>query len=117
MFKVFVAELHAALNRLRGSRDAQQEAARSESERIDRQLERLIDAVLAGGDARILNARMRDFEARQEALQAKLVEARAPLPRLHPNLAEVYRQKVAGLHEALADPALGQAGRALLIDS
>jgi len=40
-------------------------------------------------------------------LEAEVAAAPAPLPRLHPNLAEVYRQKVEALHEALADPHSG----------
>lgn len=33
----------------------------------------------------------------------ELAEAPPPVPRLHPNLAEVYRSKVEKLHEALAE--------------
>ena len=36
---------------------------------------------------------------------AELAAAPAPAPRLHPNLAELYRRKVADLQTALADPA------------
>ena len=107
LFKEFVTAFHTELNRLRGSQDAEQETARNEIAQIDRQLERLVDAVLDGGDARILNAKMRDLEARKLTLETRLGEAKAPQPRLHPNLAEVYRRKVADLHDALADPADG----------
>jgi hypothetical protein len=40
-------------------------------------------------------------------LEAEVAAAPAPLPRLHPNLAEGYRRKVEALHEALADPQTG----------
>ncbi len=33
-----------------------------------------------------------------------LTGAPVPAPRLHPNLAEIYRRKVETLHEALAEP-------------
>jgi hypothetical protein len=39
---------------------------------------------------------------RREALEAELATATEPKPRLHPGLAEIYRQKLAALHEALA---------------
>ena len=38
----------------------------------------------------------------QAALQAELAVAEAPAPRLMPNLAELYREKVAMLHGTLA---------------
>ena len=41
------------------------------------------------------------LEARRVELRAQLEAAPAPLPRLHPNLAELYRQKVMKLAEAL----------------
>ena len=42
--------------------------------------------------------------ARQDRLQAELAAApEAHQPLLHPNLAEVYRSKVAALHDALTD--------------
>ena len=45
---------------------------------------------------------MQGLERRREALEAELAAATEPKPRLHPGLAEIYRQKVAALHEALA---------------
>ena len=36
-------------------------------------------------------------------LEAELANARLPAPRLHPNLAEVYRQRVAQLAEVLVE--------------
>ena len=44
------------------------------------------------------------LEARQTELGKALAAAAAPAPLIHPSLAEVYRQKVAALHEALRDP-------------
>src|SRR5262249_10055904 len=41
------------------------------------------------------------LEARRVELSARLEAAPTPMPRLHPNLAEVYRQKVINLAEAL----------------
>ena len=42
------------------------------------------------------------LEARQETLQTELTVEPDPAPLIHPNLAEVYRRKVAALHDALA---------------
>jgi len=49
-----------------------------------------------------MKTRMQNLERRREALEAELATAAEPRPRLHPALAEIYRQKVAALHEALA---------------
>ena len=45
------------------------------------------------------------FEARQLTLQHEIAATDAPAPLIHPNLAEVYRQRVERLHDALRDPA------------
>ena len=45
------------------------------------------------------------LEAREDELNALLANRPAAEPALHPNLAHIYREKVAALHEALADPA------------
>ena len=44
------------------------------------------------------------LEARQLTLKQELAASTGPGPLLHPNLAEVYRQRVAALHEALHHP-------------
>ena len=46
--------------------------------------------------------RLVELEERRLALEAKLSTTVAPAPRLHPKLADVYRQRVAVLGEALA---------------
>ncbi|MHA3980833.1 hypothetical protein ACW9UR_24540 [Halovulum sp. GXIMD14794] len=54
------------------------------------------------------------LEEQKRSLEAAL-EAPAPSPvRLHPNLSEVYRQKVIGLSAALADPAMRDEALGLL---
>jgi hypothetical protein len=44
---------------------------------------------------------MTTLEARRIDLLSQLKEAPPPMPRLHPNIADVYRQKVDNLAEAL----------------
>lgn len=45
------------------------------------------------------------LEQRKAMLAGKVAGAPAPAPRLHPNLAELYRQKVANQRAAPTDPA------------
>jgi hypothetical protein len=63
------------------------------------------EAIADGLRAPGLQSRLDEIEERKAALAAELDAAPPPAPRLHPNLAEVYRKKVADLQTALADPA------------
>jgi hypothetical protein len=54
---------------------------------------------------RALKQELVSLEAQQLALQQELATRDAPAPLMHPNLAEVYRQQVERLHEALQEPA------------
>jgi hypothetical protein len=71
-------------------------------ERGLRRIDGLIRAIEEGLYEPTMQARMQALERRREALEAELATAAEPEPRLHPGLAEVYRQKVATLQEALA---------------
>jgi len=48
-----------------------------------------------------LQERLDDLTRRKTELEALFTPAHPPLPRLHPRLADVYRQKVEQLHDAL----------------
>ena len=78
-------------------------------EAVERKLSGLIDAIADGLRAPGLQQKLDELEARKASLQAQLVSAPAPAPRLHPNLAEVYRQKVSALENALHAPGDGTA--------
>ena len=102
LYAVFVAEFTAEWNRLQASANSDLQAKRSELAEVRRRIEGLIRAIEAGLYEPSMKARMQGLERRREALEAELASATEPKPRLHPGLAELYRQKVAALHEALA---------------
>ncbi len=102
IFKEFVATFTAAWNRAQGDRAAEITARQTELQKVRQQIERLIDAIADGTPAAAVNGRLAAMEQRRVALEAELRDAVAPAPRLHPNLAEVYRRKVATLVESLA---------------
>lgn len=52
-----------------------------------------------------LKDKLEDLERRKATLEADLEFEPAPVQQLHPNLAEIYRQRVAQLRETLRDPA------------
>ena len=105
LVKEFSAAFIAETNRLRAGIEAGHAALEREQVQIDRKLAGLIDAIAEGLRSPGIKAQLEQLEARKIELEQKLVAPPAPLPRLHPNLAEVYRAKVADLHAALADPA------------
>jgi site-specific DNA recombinase len=102
----FIEEFHREVNRRRQGAELERAAAESELAAVTRKLNGLIDAIAEGFRAPGLQQRLDDLEARKAELEVRLT-APAPSPvRLHPNLAQVYREKVANLHSALADPEL-----------
>ena len=102
LYAVFVAEFTAEWNRLQASANSDLQAKRSELAEVRRRIKGLIRAIEAGLYEPSMKARMQGLERRREALDAELASATEPKPRLHPGLAEIYRQKVAALQEALA---------------
>ena len=91
-------------NRLNRDRAANSEAHRAELAKIGRTLKSMLQVIEDGGYTRGMTERMRQMEAREDELKALLSAAPQPVPDLHPGLAEIYRQKVARLAEALAQP-------------
>ena len=65
----------------------------------------LIQALADGIPPRTVKDEMIALEAREDDLTALLANRPAVEPSLHPNLANIYRDKVAALHEALSDSA------------
>jgi len=101
LFGVFVEEFTREWNRLQGEAKAGLTVAREELERIQRQLSKLVDALADGVPASAVRDRMVALDARRVALEEQLATMTEPAPRLHPGLAQVYRDKVAVLAEVL----------------
>ncbi len=74
-----------------------EKSRQAELGKVRHKIERLIDALTDGTPAIAVTGRLRELEQRRLTLEAELATSEAPAPRLHPNLAEIYRQKVAGL--------------------
>jgi hypothetical protein len=93
---------------------AEQTLSRSGQERelaaVTRKLDGLIVAIADGSRAPRLQAQLAELEAKRSTLEAALsVPAPPAPPRLHPSLAEVYRERVAGLQAALQTQGDGRA--------
>ena len=102
LFKEFATAFTAEWNKLQGNTAAEQSARTAELKRVRHQIERLVDAITEGTPASAVRDRLQALEQRRLSLEAEAETATAPAPRLHPNLAEVYRHKVADLVNALS---------------
>ena len=75
-----------------------------ETSHLDHRLFGLYDAIADGLRTPGLKAKLEEMEAQKAVLQDEIDAAPPPAPRLHPNLAELYRRKVDELHRSLTDP-------------
>ncbi len=104
--KAFIAAYHQEINRDRDAEEAGRAATEKELRRVADKLDGLYDAIADGLRTPGLMAKLETLEAEKADLEARLA-APPPSPvRLHPNLAELYREKVAALGTALKDPAI-----------
>jgi hypothetical protein len=105
----FVASFTAEWNRLQAHAGAEREQKQRELATVQRKLAGLTDAIADGLRAPGLQEQLDHLEARRTVLERDLADAVPHRPRLHPNLAEIYRERVARLQDALRDPAHGHA--------
>ncbi len=77
-------------------------------ERVDRELDKAIQAILDGVPGAKLKDRIGALETRKAELIDLLANAEEPPPLLHPNMAEIFRRRISALHESLQ----GEEGKA-----
>jgi site-specific DNA recombinase len=102
LFDEFCQEFTREMNRLRMERRASLSSAKHEVERISTRIKKLLNLML---DDEIAvdegKAEIKALDARRKEQQAQLESADEPPPLLHPEMAELYRQKVTTLAHAL----------------
>ena len=106
LVKEFIAEYHREINRANAERQAAQEGRKDELARVERQIRAIIEAIKEGLRTPAMKDELLALEKRKADLGDTLAEPPATPIRLHPNLAEIYRDKVARLHEELNRPEL-----------
>ena len=99
--QVFCDAFTREMNRLRMEQCSETAGRRKELEQVQRELERAVQAILDGAPGAQLKDRIRRLEARKAELADILATATELPPLLHLNMAEVYRQRIAALHERL----------------
>jgi len=104
LFEEFCEEFTREMNRLRMEHRAGLSAAEREIDRIEVRRKKLIEMVMEGVPPSEVKDELTANAARREELKAKLAAADAPPPLLHPEMADLYRQKVMALGQALEHP-------------
>ena len=101
LFNEFCSEFTREVNRLRIERGADLAGWRSELEKVDRELDKMVDAILQGFPPAKLKDKAENLEARKAELSELLANADEPPPLLHPNMARMYQDRIAKLCENL----------------
>jgi DNA invertase Pin-like site-specific DNA recombinase len=94
------------LNRQNHERRAHTELDRKALAKVERGIAGIMAAIEDGMYQPAMKARMDDLERQKAEIMARMAEAPADVPDIHPNIAEIYKAKVVHLTEALADPEL-----------
>ena len=101
-FAEFCAGFTEEMNRLRREQRAGLSATNRELERVNREIQKVIEAIKAGFALPELKTEMDALQVRKAALVAQLAAVDDPAPpALHPQMAEVFRQKTMQLAAAL----------------
>ena len=101
LVRTFVDEFHREVNRQAAEGDMRRNRNERDLVKTERDIRRVIEAIKAGVPGAAVKDEMTTLEARRLDLFSQLEGTPRSVPRLHPNVAEVYRKKVANLGEAL----------------
>jgi len=105
LLAAFVKEFNAELQRLRKERHGRERGLHQELKRVERGIKRCVDFIVHGsGNPASVSAELSALEHRKAELDAELrASETGGVVEVHPNLPQLYRQKVEHLREALAD--------------
>ena len=100
-FAEFCAAFTAETNRIRIEQRASLSSIKRELAHVKHDIEKVIDAIVQGYAGPELKERMAALQVRKGALTAQLASADAPLPLLHPSMADDFGRKVEALTTTL----------------
>ncbi|AYM83955.1 recombinase family protein [Agrobacterium tumefaciens] len=102
LFRDFCEEFTREVNKARIAARTSIEEAETEIKKIDRELERILDLYLKEAlTVDMVKERGAKLEARKKELSAFLDGAEEPPALLHPNIAKIYHEQIAALHDQL----------------
>jgi hypothetical protein len=102
-FQLFCEEFRAAVNDARMEARAQTLAAEREREKLDRQIDHIVQDIMDGLSSVALRRRLIELETRRAQLAANAAAAQTTLPLLHPNLADRWREEITELRQAFEE--------------
>jgi DNA invertase Pin-like site-specific DNA recombinase len=114
LVKEFIAEYHRELNRMNARTEETHSRQKDELARIQRQIQAIVEAIKDGMRTPAMRDELASLENRKLELATAVSAAPAKAVRLHPNLAQIYRDKVARLHEELNRPELREEASAAI---
>jgi len=91
-------------NRLNRERRSCGDADRRELDKLVRSMKEILTLIEDGGGSRAMVTRLRELEAREDELRARLAHMPIEIPDVHPNVGGIYRRRVERLAEALQRP-------------
>ena len=104
--RVFCEEYAAERNRLEKAAGTFRATREAELHQVQRDHDKLVDALLEGVPAARVKSKMDALAARQAELEALLAASPAPsVVRFHPSMAGTYRKRIRELIAALTEPA------------
>jgi site-specific DNA recombinase len=99
--KVFCEEYVRHMNRLRNENNAQRDSDKANLAKVERDLDRLVQALMEGVPAGRVKDKISELEDIKRELESRLADTSEEVVRIHPNMAGYYREKVASLSTAL----------------
>ncbi len=117
--EVFCRHYTETMNRLVTDHNAGLHGKRAELGKVQREIEKLVQAILDGVPGAEVKDKMAELQARKETLEQQVESAEEMPVLLHPNLASYYREQIGQLRLALSDETMrGKATEAIraLID-
>ena len=102
LVKEFAEAFIREANRLRGEERHTLAKLQSELTRCESRLKRIVAAIADGAPLRTLRGELEELESRREHLERDIQTAPEQRPLFHPNLAEMYRKKLAELESLLS---------------
>jgi len=100
-FEEFCAGFREAQNQHRMALRERVAAIQREFKRVERDLDRVMDAILGGYAGPDLKVKNNDLQARKTTLLTEMTTLEAPEPLLHPSMGDLYRTRVEELAAAI----------------
>ena len=103
-YEAFVDEFTREYNVKANQSEALKLKLKADLQRAKSEIQKLIEAIKAGVPGDVLKDEMQSLQNKQKKVEEDLSAVPPPAPRLHPNLASMYKEKITNLVQALNDP-------------